>query len=56
MNLCVICPQGTTFLSSKEASSELHTDKFIFEYADKYIEELGVHRVIAVIIDNNASK
>ena len=46
MNLCVNCAEGTTFLSSKEASDESHTGKYIFEYVDKCIEEIGPQNVV----------
>ncbi|CAM8936807.1 unnamed protein product [Rhodiola kirilowii] len=52
MNLCVNCPEGTTFLSSVEASNESHTGQYIFEYVDKCIEEIGPHRVVQVVTDN----
>nr|XP_011468457.1 PREDICTED: uncharacterized protein LOC101302773 [Fragaria vesca subsp. vesca] len=52
MNLCVNCAEGTTFLSSKEASDESHTGKYIFEYVDKCIEEIGPQNVVQVVTDN----
>nr|XP_011459697.1 PREDICTED: uncharacterized protein LOC101298389 [Fragaria vesca subsp. vesca] len=52
MNLCVNCAEETTFLSSKEASDESHTGKYMFEYVDKCIEEIGPHNVVQVVTDN----
>ena len=52
MNLCVNCKEGTTFLSSKEASDEAHTGSYIFEYVDKCIEEVGAENVVQVVTDN----
>lgn len=52
MNLCVNCKLGTSFLSSIECSNEAHTAKFIFEYVDKYIQEVGSNNVIQVVTDN----
>ena len=52
MNLCVNCKLGTSFLSSIECSNEAHIAKFIFEYVDKYIQEVGPNNVIQVVTDN----
>ncbi|XP_073019346.1 uncharacterized protein [Primulina eburnea] len=52
MNLCVNCKEGTTFLSSREASDEAHTGNYIFEYVDKCIEEVGAQSVVQVVTDN----
>ncbi|XP_062014189.1 uncharacterized protein LOC133730654 [Rosa rugosa] len=52
MNLCVNCAEGTTFLSSKEASDEAHTRTYIFEYVDKCIEDVGPQNVVQVVTDN----
>uniref|UniRef100_UPI0005C9ACA9 uncharacterized protein LOC101303082 n=1 Tax=Fragaria vesca subsp. vesca TaxID=101020 RepID=UPI0005C9ACA9 len=52
MNLCVNCKEGTTFLSSKEASNESHTGAYIFEYVDKCIEVVGPQNVVQVVTDN----
>lgn len=52
MNLCVNCKLGTTFLSSIESSAEAHTGKYIFDYVDKWIEEVGPKNVIQVVTDN----
>ncbi|KAF7144039.1 hypothetical protein RHSIM_Rhsim05G0090900 [Rhododendron simsii] len=41
MNLCVNCKQGACFLSSKEDSEASHTGVYIFEYIDKFIEDIG---------------
>ena len=54
MNLCVNCQEGTTFLSSKEASNDVHTGEYIFEYVDKWVEEIGTEKVVQVVT-NNAS-
>ncbi|XP_024195944.2 uncharacterized protein LOC112199119 [Rosa chinensis] len=52
MNLCVNYAEGTTFLSSKEASDEAHTGTYIFEYVDKCIEDVGPQNVVQVVTDN----
>lgn len=52
MNLCINCKEGTTFLSSREASNEAHTGNYIFEYVDKCIEEVGPQNVVQVVTDN----
>ncbi|GFZ18507.1 HAT transposon superfamily protein [Actinidia rufa] len=52
MNLCVNCKEGTTFLSSREDSDEAHAGKYIFEYVDKCIEDVGPQNVIQVVTDN----
>ncbi|CAA0807048.1 hAT transposon superfamily protein [Striga hermonthica] len=45
MNLCVNCSIGTSFLESKEASSESHTGELIFDYVNSCI-------VVQVVTDN----
>ncbi|KAK2645550.1 hypothetical protein Ddye_020745 [Dipteronia dyeriana] len=52
MNLCVNCCKGTTFLSSKESSNEVHTRELIFNYVDKCIEQVGPQNVVQVVTDN----
>ncbi|XP_058183421.1 uncharacterized protein LOC131301254 [Rhododendron vialii] len=52
MNLCVNCKQGTCFLSSKEDSEASHTGVYIFEYVDKFIEDIGAQNVVQVVTDN----
>ncbi|XP_058210432.1 uncharacterized protein LOC131322890 [Rhododendron vialii] len=52
MNLCVNCKQGTCFLSSKEDSEVSHTGVYIFDYIDKFIEDIGVQNVVQVVTDN----
>lgn len=52
MNLCVNCKIGTSFLSSIECSLEAHTGKFIFDYVDKWIDNIGSKNVIQVVTDN----
>lgn len=54
MNLCVNCSIGTTFVESKEVSSESHTGEFIFEFVDKFIEKVGDNKIVQVVT-NNAS-
>ena len=46
------CKEGTTFLSSREASNDARTGEYIFEYVDKCIEEIGPAKVIQVVTDN----
>ncbi|XP_062014533.1 uncharacterized protein LOC133731089 [Rosa rugosa] len=52
MNLCMNCAEGTTFLSSKEASDEAHTGTYIFKYVDKCIKDVGPQNVVQVVKDN----
>ena len=52
MNFCVNSRVGTTFLSSVECSKDSHTGKYIFEYVDKCIEDVGPQNVIQVVTDN----
>jgi hypothetical protein len=52
MNLCVNCKQGTSFISSKEDSETSHTAEYIFEYVDKFIDEIGPKNVVQVVTDN----
>ncbi|XP_058217430.1 uncharacterized protein LOC131328507 [Rhododendron vialii] len=52
MNLCVNCKQGTCFLSSKEDSEASHTGVYIFDYVDKFIENIGAQNVVQVVTDN----
>ncbi|KAG5528703.1 hypothetical protein RHGRI_029392 [Rhododendron griersonianum] len=52
MNLCVNCKQGTCFLSSKEDSEASHTGVYIFDYVDKFIEDIGAQNVVQVVTDN----
>lgn len=52
MNLCVNYEGGTCFISSIKSSEEGHTAKYIFEYVDKYISEIGCDNVIQVVTDN----
>ncbi|XP_058207934.1 uncharacterized protein LOC131320988 [Rhododendron vialii] len=52
MDLCVICKQGTCFLSSKEDSEASHTRVYIFKYVDKFIEDIGAQNVVQVVTDN----
>ncbi|XP_050379890.1 uncharacterized protein LOC126797280 [Argentina anserina] len=52
MNLCVNCKEGTTFLSSKEASNDSHTGEYIFTYIENCIQEVGPQNVIQVVTDN----
>ena len=52
INLCVNCKKDSTFLSSQETSEEAHTGKYIFEYIDKCIKEVGPQMVIQVVMDN----
>ncbi|KAI8530132.1 hypothetical protein RHMOL_Rhmol11G0032000 [Rhododendron molle] len=52
MNLCVNCKHGTCFLSSKEDSEASHTGVYIFDYVDKFIEDIGAQNVVQVVTDN----
>ncbi|XP_047321201.1 uncharacterized protein LOC124925276 [Impatiens glandulifera] len=52
MNLCVNCKSGTSFLGSIEESMEAHTGIYIFEYVEKYINEIGPQHVVQVVTDN----
>ncbi|KAL6493760.1 hypothetical protein OROGR_032095 [Orobanche gracilis] len=52
MNMCVNCKAGTSFISSIESSTEAHTGKYIFDYVDRFIGEIGCDNVIQVVTDN----
>jgi hypothetical protein len=52
MNLCVNCSIGTSFLESKEASSESHTGELIFQYINNCIVKVGAENVVQVVTDN----
>ncbi|GAB2293510.1 hypothetical protein Dimus_038268 [Dionaea muscipula] len=52
MNLCVNCRHGTTFVASKEDSEESHTGQYIFNYVDKFVDDIGSQNVIQVVTDN----
>ncbi|KAF7152677.1 hypothetical protein RHSIM_Rhsim01G0132500 [Rhododendron simsii] len=43
---------GTCFLSSKEDSEASHTGVYIFDYVDKFIEDMGAQNVVQVATDN----
>ncbi|XP_071696601.1 uncharacterized protein [Rutidosis leptorrhynchoides] len=55
MNMCVNSKSGTVFLSSKECSGEAHTSRYIFEYVEKCIVEIGPEVVVQVVTDNAAN-
>lgn len=55
MNFCVNSREGTTFLSSVECSKDAHTGRFIFDYVDKCIKEVGPQNVIQVVTNNAAN-
>ncbi|XP_071695283.1 uncharacterized protein [Rutidosis leptorrhynchoides] len=55
MNMCVNSKLGTVFLSSKECSGEAHTSRYIFEYVEKCIVEIGPEVVVQVVTDNAAN-
>ncbi|KAF7150625.1 hypothetical protein RHSIM_Rhsim02G0154200 [Rhododendron simsii] len=42
----------TCFLSSKEDSEASHMGVYIFDYIDKFIEDIGVQNVVQVVTDN----
>ncbi|KAG2561484.1 hypothetical protein PVAP13_8KG161605 [Panicum virgatum] len=52
MNLCVNCSIGTSFLESKEASSESHIGELIFQYVNSCIEKVGAQNIVQVVTDN----
>ncbi|GJN36551.1 hypothetical protein PR202_gb25424 [Eleusine coracana subsp. coracana] len=51
-NLCVNCSIGTSFLESKEASSNSHTGELIFQYVNSCIVKVGEANVVQVVTDN----
>nr|KAJ0227626.1 hypothetical protein LSAT_V11C100033800 [Lactuca sativa] len=52
MNLCVNSKIGTTFLSTKESSSEAHTSQHIYDYVEFCIQQVGPEHVVQVVTDN----
>ncbi|KAK2654063.1 hypothetical protein Ddye_013919 [Dipteronia dyeriana] len=52
MNLCVNCKEDTTFLTSKDSSTEAYMGENIFKYVLSTIEEVGLKNVVQVVTDN----
>ncbi|XP_073036746.1 uncharacterized protein [Primulina eburnea] len=52
INFCVNCKLGTAFISSKEASNEAHTAKYLFEYVTACIDRVGAKNVVQIVTDN----
>lgn len=46
---------ATCFLSSKDASKDVHTCEYIFDYIDKCIEDLGAENILHVITYNDTN-
>ncbi|CAA0838838.1 hAT transposon superfamily protein, partial [Striga hermonthica] len=52
MNMCVNCSIGTSFLESKEVSTESHTGELIFQYVNSCIDKVGAENIVQVVTDN----
>ncbi|XP_043705470.1 uncharacterized protein LOC122655330 [Telopea speciosissima] len=52
INFLVNCTEGTFFLGSMDASSQIQDAKMLFELLDSRIEEIGKENVVQVVTDN----
>lgn len=55
INFLVNSPEGTYFLESVDASSEVHDAFMLADLLGKKIEEIGKEKVVQVITDNGAN-
>src|SRR5699024_7866289 len=55
INFLVNSPEGTCFLESVDASSEVHDAFMLADLLGKKIEEIGKEKVVQVITDNGAN-
>ena len=52
LHFLVVCPKGTMFLKSVDASDQVKDAQLLFHLLDEVVEEVGVQNVVQVIIDN----
>ena len=55
INFLVYCPMGTVFKKSIDASANIKDAQYLFTLMDEMVEEIGEHRVVQVVTDNEAS-
>jgi hypothetical protein len=55
INFLVNSPEGTYFLESIDASSEVHDAFMIADLLEKKVEEIGKENVVQVVTDNEAN-
>jgi hypothetical protein len=55
INFLVNSPEGTYFLESVDASSEVHDAYMLADLLEKRIEEIGKDKVVQVVTDNGAN-
>ena len=55
INFLVNSPEGTFFLESVDASSEVHDQVMLADLLEKKIMDIGVDKVVQVVTDNGAN-
>ncbi|XP_062229978.1 uncharacterized protein LOC133927517 [Phragmites australis] len=55
INFLVNSPEGTFFLESIDASSEVHDQVMLADLLEKRISDIGVDKVVQVVTDNGAN-
>ena len=55
INFLVNSPEGTYFLESVDASSEVHDAFMLADLLEKKVEEIGKENVAQVVTDNGAN-
>ena len=55
INFLVHCPRGTMFVKLVDASAHVKDAALLCELMDGFIQDIGVHNVVQVIIDNAAN-
>jgi hypothetical protein len=55
LNFLVHCPRGTMFIKSMDASAHVKDATLLCELINGFIQEIGLHNVVQIIIDNAAN-
>lgn len=55
INFLVNSPEGTYFLESVDASSEVHDAKMLADLLEKKVDDIGRDKVVQVVTDNGAN-
>lgn len=55
LNFLVHCPRGTMFIKLIDASAHVKDTALLCELMDGFIQDIGVHNVVQMIIDNAAN-
>jgi hypothetical protein len=55
INLLVNSPEGTYFLESVDASSEVHDAYMLADLLEKKVDDIGRDKVVQVVTDNGAN-